>query len=523
MVTPGEPVSGPSTAVPGPFPSWRRIALIGGYLGCFAIVVWSHVRPDDVSFWIWDLAMLVLFAAFVLSVQRYSVYRRELRFFREFHDLSQAMDDLRRFTPDRSASLILETVVRTVDCDRAILYQWDEARQALVPAQALGVSDEVLQGLTLRGDVAEPALAVKVFRQRAPMLIKAPERVTDPDPQLFARLGSGTAAIVPIASGGAPTGVLVVDRADPDEPLDDDEMLQLLVLADQAGIALQNLKLHRELAERADQLQQKSATLARELAMARVVQDSVLPREAPQTQVVRYAAYARAALEIGGDFYHYLLSCRSGRRDRDECVEENDSDCAKCEKGRHGVLIGDASGKGIPAALVMAMVSSLLHERAERGGSPDKVLTGVNRAFKRYLGAETRFHASACLAYYDPDTRHLVYANAGHEPPLYWCVKTGTMEFLESTGTLLGLFRESDFGKRELVLAPGDRLIFYTDGVIDQFELTGAADGVEAWRAFARERMALDEAGFVAEVRKFVESSAPLVNDDLTVVIMGIH
>lgn len=183
--------------------------------------------------------------------------------------------------------------------------------------------------------------------------------------------------------------------------------------------------------------------LERDLAIAADIQRSFLPRS-DEIKAERGALAVQAAmfpaLAVGGDFYDYFW------------LDEN----------RLGVVIGDVSGKGVPAALLMAVTRSLLRACALRGGEPGACLEEVNRLLIRDTTAE-RF-VTLFYAVLDAEQGNVRFANAGHNPP-FLLHAGGTVEPLGGAGLLAGVLPDSRYPTRTADLQPGDRLFLYTDGV----------------------------------------------------------
>lgn len=183
--------------------------------------------------------------------------------------------------------------------------------------------------------------------------------------------------------------------------------------------------------------------IAQELEIARQVQARLFPQIQPELKTVDYAGVCLQARQVGGDYFDFL----------------------NLGPQRLGLIIGDVSGKGIAAALLMAnLQASLRSQSALAFDQPEAILRSVNRLFYDNTGDSA--YASLLFAEYDDATRRLRYANCGHLSGIL-LKRDGEVERLESTSTLLGLFRDWECSMREHELAPGDVLAFYTDGITE--------------------------------------------------------
>ncbi|MBN1564591.1 MAG: PP2C family protein-serine/threonine phosphatase, partial [Anaerolineae bacterium] len=212
--------------------------------------------------------------------------------------------------------------------------------------------------------------------------------------------------------------------------------------------------------------------LERELELARDVQQSVLPHTFPQLHGYHFAARYQSARMVGGDFYDVIVL------DGGEPVHgEPMGGASNCN--RLGIVIADVSDKGIPAALYMALTRSLLLAEARRSPSPREVLINVNRLLLE-LGQPNMF-VTIFYGVLDRATRRLTYARGGHDRPLV--IRAGISTELGGRGTMLGLLGPELFQLSEeaITLQAGDRLILYTDGLMDVM----APDG----KLFTREQL----------------------------------
>jgi serine phosphatase RsbU (regulator of sigma subunit) len=462
----------------------------------------------------WNLAVFFFAVALLITVKTYHRYRRELRFLREFHHLSQTMDELRPLSPENSLSPILEAIVKIVGCDRAVLLLKDESAQTLRAVCGFCL-DEAIRARLVIPRRAGPSAAWRVMETGEPLIIAAPHGHPEINQDLLELLQSSVIGMAPIFCRNEALGLLMIDRHRSNQTLSDDDLLQLQVLADQVGVALRNQSMHREITEKAQVLETQNLRICRELQLAKLVQDGVLPRVAPQWEGMSVSAFMRAAHFIGGDFFSYLDGCCNTRK---TCLQPI---CEPCEHFSRGILIGDVSGKGIPAALVMAVVHSLFREKVFYYSDPGKIMTEVNMSLKTYLGAESRFHSSAFLGFCLPRERTFVYANAGHDFPFFYRARTRELIPLESTGTLLGIFRESEYTVREVSYEPGDWFFFYTDGLIEYLEKKlGHEDGVVALEDLLRTLPCRDARTFLSQLEQRLSFTDEETTDDVTAIMM---
>jgi len=244
---------------------------------------------------------------------------------------------------------------------------------------------------------------------------------------------------------------------------------------------------------------------SQELELARQVQARLFPQTQPALSTLDYAAVCIQARHIGGDYYDFL------------------------DLGREqvGLVIGDVSGKGVAAALLMANLQAHLRNQSAAYLSrpyvpfvleqPQRFLLSVNRLFFENT-ADSAF-ATLFFGEYDDKQRRLRYANCGHLPPLL-LRNDDRLDRLDATSTVIGLFKGWDCSAGETRLFPGDTVAFYTDGVTEsfneegeQFGETRLAEALRRYRELSPQNLL---ASLVDEVRRF---SPQQQHDDITVVV----
>jgi serine phosphatase RsbU (regulator of sigma subunit) len=235
---------------------------------------------------------------------------------------------------------------------------------------------------------------------------------------------------------------------------------------------------------------------AQELEIAKRVQARLFPQTLPQLKTFEYAGICIQAREVGGDYYDFL---NLGRE-------------------RFGLVIGDISGKGIGAALLMAnLQANLRSQSAIALEQPQRFLRSVNQLF--YENTTESAYATLFFAEYDDTTRRLRYVNCGHYSP-FLLRSDNTLERLDSTCTVLGLFQEWDCSIDECQLCPGDTLALYTDGVTESFNDSGDEFGEQRLiEALRRNRECSSQAlltAIIDEVRGF---SPREQHDDITLIV----
>jgi serine phosphatase RsbU (regulator of sigma subunit) len=235
---------------------------------------------------------------------------------------------------------------------------------------------------------------------------------------------------------------------------------------------------------------------AHELEIAKQVQARLFPQALPAAQTLEYAGICIQAREVGGDYYDFLSLGRN----------------------RLGLALADISGKGIAAALIMANLQANLRTQSSIAwDEPQRFLKSVNNLF--YENTAESAYASLFFGIYDDDTRRLRYANCGHLCALL-LRRDGALERLDSTCTVMGLFKDWECSMAECSLFVGDTLALYTDGITESFNDAGEEFGEQRLiDALRKTREASPQSGLesiVAEVRKFSRREQ---HDDITLII----
>lgn len=299
--------------------------------------------------------------------------------------------------------------------------------------------------------------------------------------------------LVPVMGrGGRMAGLLVLGPRLSEGPYSGEDKRLLASIAGQAGTALENIRLAEQIAERLE-LDRRAA---QEMQVAREVQEKLLPQCAPTLRTLECAGRCIQTRSVGGDYFDFL-------------------DLAP---GHLGLVLGDVSGKGFSAALLMANLQASLRSRCV-GFSGDIALrlSSVNEQLRRST-AEGYF-ATLFFADYDDVTRQLVFSNCGHNPPILLRAD-GAVERLTSTATVLGLFEQWQCSTQETTLHPGDLLAIFSDGVTEAMNGVGDEFGEARLIASLREAHSCAPALLLTTVVSAVQGfTGGFQSDDLTLVI----
>jgi serine phosphatase RsbU (regulator of sigma subunit)/predicted ester cyclase len=215
--------------------------------------------------------------------------------------------------------------------------------------------------------------------------------------------------------------------------------------------------------QRLEQEMRERERIEQELRVARSIQQASLPEEVPTLEGWRITPYYQPAREVGGDFYDFHL----------------------LSEGRLGLVVGDATGKGVPAALVMSTTCGMLQlaARASGSSSPSEVLVQVNEAL--FARIPQNMFVTCFYAILDPHSGRLSYANAGHDLP--YVRRDGDAEELRARGMPLGLMPEMGYEEREMVLEASESTLFYSDGLVEAHNPKGEMFGFPRLRALVAE------------------------------------
>jgi serine phosphatase RsbU (regulator of sigma subunit) len=212
-----------------------------------------------------------------------------------------------------------------------------------------------------------------------------------------------------------------------------------------------------------DQLSLMRQSIEQELRVARSIQQALLPKDMPVLDGWQITPYYQPAREVGGDFY----------------------DIFELEDGRLGVVEGDATGKGMPAALVASATSSMLRAVAQALGSssPGEVLSRVNDTLVARI--PPNMFVTCFYTILDPNSATLSYANAGHDLPYLW--RDGDAEELRAKGMPLGLMPGMEYEEQQIELDAGEGVLFYTDGLVEAHDPKGEMFGFPRLRTLIAE------------------------------------
>ena len=444
-----------------------------------------------------------LLVATIRRLTQWSLEWMDRRFFREAYNAERILTDLSMSVAGiRDVKELLETVTKRISESLHVpgIAVFLEESGAYRPAYAMGA------GLNGAGLDFKPEATIVQFLKRQ----RAPSKIYFEDPQNWihgapeaeqAKLRHlDTQVLLPLALKDRLLGIISLSGKRSEEPYSRADLQMLGAVASQTGMALENAELtesvRRQIAQR--------ERLDQELEIARDVQQRLFPQRLPIVSGLDFAGYCRPAEGVGGDYYDFIHLPDTSL----------------------GIAVGDVSGKGIAAALMMASLQASLRGQTIKPCETLSEMIGHINGLMYEASAENRY-ATFFYAQYHPETRALRYVNAGHNAPMVWRQVDGKHEFLrlEDGGTVVGLFPESPFCEGLMQLEKGDVVIAFTDGISEA--MNGADEEFEEERLMAAlcKLRAVTAAEMISQILGEVDgfTAGARQNDDMTLVVVRVQ
>jgi sigma-B regulation protein RsbU (phosphoserine phosphatase) len=364
-------------------------------------------------------------AAGIENAQLYTRVTKQAKILLLLNEIAQELSSILNL--DELLGRIADLVRRLIDYQMFSILLLDLSGEKLQHRFSLRFNEnihlkrEIPLGLGIVGTAAESKQAVLVPD------VSKDTRYVEANPETKSELA------VPLIYKGKVIGVLDLEHTRRGF-FTEDHQRTMTTLAAQIAIAIENARLYEE-------IERQERRLERDLSLARELQSRLLPQTQPKIAHLDVAAKFVPARTIGGDLYDFIPYSMS----------------------RLGIVIGDVSGKGAPAAIYAALVSGILRSHAPIEPSPAEMLSAVNLSL-----AERRIEAqfvSLIYAVWDDASRTLTVANSGLPRPIY--VRGGVNEVIEITGLPLGLFDEAEYDELSFRMKPGDMFVFFSDGILD--------------------------------------------------------
>ncbi|MBZ5538503.1 MAG: SpoIIE family protein phosphatase [Acidobacteriia bacterium] len=415
-------------------------------------------------------------------------------------------------TPDTKYQLLLHIsreISGTLDLDE-VLNQLIDALKSAIPYDAAGIFVLNENSLAPRGRIGShmiEGMATRGFPERPqeddPMLksgkgiigyvIRTGKKVIARDVRrhpnyIEGREGTLSEIAVPIIVNGQVIGALNLesDRVNAFSEADA-ELLQFI--SNSAAIAIEKAMLHQHLLE--------SKRIESQLKIARQVQAGLLPAQPPSLAGYDISAINLPNSEIGGDYFDYI----------------------PLPHGKLGIAIADVSGKGVPAALIMATFRAALRTRVRLDSSISRVMQSVNTFLLESVGSSD--FVTAVFGALDPRSGRFAYSNCGHNPPLILRGGGSTVE-LQEGGLVLGVDGDARYNASTVTLDPGDVLVLYTDGVVEVPDPGGKEFGLKGLERTIRGAWNLSATDMIQSVVRSTESliGSAGYDDDFTLMVV---
>lgn len=424
------------------------------------------------------------------------------KFFREAYNtelvLSELSEDARQFTQKEP---LIETVTRRISEVLHVpqIAVWLRGSQVFQLQEAVGFS--MMQPVLLPEDSATVRTLAQANRPLTLYRENPDEWFVQADAYEKQTLNQINAEVLlPLPGQDRLMGIMALGPKRSEAPYSPSDLRLLQSVATQTGLALEVSELAHSLAAEAAQRER----IHREIEIAREVQERLFPQQLPVISGIDLAGHCRPAQGVGGDYYDFI----------------------ELEGGRLGLAIGDVSGKGISAALLMASLRASLRGMTLYGSNDlAQLIAKVNQLV--YEASASNRYATFFFAVYDPATRELRYVNAGHNPPFLLRQAepdSYRISRLEAGGLVIGLLKNIPFSEASLRLEPGDLLLCYTDGISEAMTVEDEEWGEERMISALRAVKGSSADEILSAIFRAADdftSGAPQ-HDDMTLLLMKV-
>lgn len=407
---------------------------------------------------------------------------------------------------------VVEQAMEILQAERGSIMLLDEGMDELVVRTSRGLKE----AREFRVRVGE-GIAGWVAQHGEPLVLQdvvSDHRFRGTDPSIKSALA------VPLRVEGKVTGVLNVSTATQRRRYDYLDLEHLISFADMAAVVIENARLY-------EALKKDHYHLGKELQMASRIQRSIISTHVPCASI-RMVSKLMPASAVGGDFFSVIPLSRDSRfcfycssEVQDRCQNLRSEFCPN----KFGVMIGDVANKGMPAALIMSVLTTILYEVGRHHISPRTILNEANSAFRRFFSESQYGFATLFYGFYDNTDNTLTYAKAGHESPLLLRGRSGELEYLDGEGFPVGLMEDGNYQEKTIELEREDRILLYTDGLTGALNVKGEILGrkrlVELVKIHAREDIEAFLDALADEIMLF-SGDAPQP-DDIAVMVLELE
>lgn len=460
----------------------------------FLGVIYAERTINKPAFTDEDLENIQLFANYAaIAITNAQLYEEAKRSAGELASLYETSLEI---TQQLDLDQVLEGIILRAEAlvkgKHGQFYSFEDERQVLVPGMP-GHLPKSIQKVSMKPG---EGLSGIVFTTRKPLIVsdydKWEGRAAETPKGVI-----GQAIGIPVEHGDRILGVIAISRSKTDPSFNEDDIRLLTLFAGQAAIALTNAQQYEELQKLYIEVKEKER-LESELTTAHTIQASLLPQQLPKIASWELAACWDAAKEISGDFY----------------------DCFPVPGGRWGFVIADVAGKGVPAALFMALCRTLTRTFCMDGRPPREAISRVNDLI--IADSYSEWFVTLFYGLLDPKWGILTYVNAGHPRPLWLHRKGKKLERLAAEGIALGVVEGITLEEKSVQLDPGDVVLFYTDGMSEATDSAGNLFGERRIQAGLKRLAQQTPSAILNSLQKdiaaFSQGRPPA--DDLTAILL---
>jgi serine phosphatase RsbU (regulator of sigma subunit) len=301
--------------------------------------------------------------------------------------------------------------------------------------------------------------------------------------------------MVPLVFQDRLIGVLNLGEKKSGKPYNRQDIDLLHAVANQGAVAIENARLFQENLEK--------QRMEEELNIARDLQMSMLPATCPQVPGFGIAATSIPAREVGGDFFDFI----------------------EMGEGKLGLVIGDVTGKSVSGALVMAASRSIFRMLSEEQLTVGEIMERANRRAKKDI--KSGMFVALLYAVLESKEKTLNLCSAGQTQPIHFSPKRGEARLMDTEGDKfpLGLLDEADYQETHIRLEPGDRVVFYTDGIVEAMNEKKEIFGFERLLEVVQEASSMNADSLLKEILDKVNrfSGGAAQHDDLTVIVLAVE